>query len=407
MLEELYTTVSPSCSFIMTVIDDETAIGTSEMVGFSHSWVTTLVSHPVSLQSAICAAAIDIHTRNGNEMDDLSLSEIMASTLKIVTTHLANPAAQAADETIIAIVQLLTTSMLCGDSGTLEVHARGIEQMVQLRGGLVHLGLEGEVAFVITGKVLFYHIVSESQPSSAYLGFARSYTMDIPADATLIAESPLYFPGGKYTTIIWSVSGHTLDILSDMRNLTEAFLKVTDEDHEVGSDPATKDGMGPKFTRTDFQIWAAKLYVRTLCRPSATVAGTAISNDWTYECIRLTAIIYTTALLHRIPFSIASTITTDVRNFAHSLLDAFLKTDDVSWSKLPGCLLWVCLVGSAAARVAAPKVQGCVADHSILNWLMLMAGRTIVMAKSRHEGSVMGALLTMLGVQRYLRSHRQ
>ncbi|KAK9384440.1 hypothetical protein V1515DRAFT_371679 [Lipomyces mesembrius] len=54
----------------------------------------------------------------------------MTSTLKVATTHLADPGA-----------------------GTLEVHPRYIEQMVQLRGGLVHVGLGGQCVNPIQGKI--------------------------------------------------------------------------------------------------------------------------------------------------------------------------------------------------------------------------------------------------------------
>ncbi|KAK9428986.1 hypothetical protein V1505DRAFT_375488 [Lipomyces doorenjongii] len=382
------------------------AMLTMEMAGFSRLWINTLINHPVTAQSVICTAAINMHRTSSPNMDDSALTVIRTAALSTLKGQLEDPVLQAADETIMAVLQLLTAAMFTGDSDTLEVHARGIEKMVQVRGGLARLGLGGEVAFVVTGEVLLYYIWSQCQPPSAYLGFANSYMTNVLLDDAPIAESPLYFPYGKYTTISRVAHGLTLEILCDMRDLTEAFFRVTYENGDGNRVfPQQTEGAPDSFHRTshaDYHTWAAKIYDRALFRPSAAAAGITISNDWTYECIRLTAIIYTTALVYRIPFSVAGTISTDETNLVHSLVDAIKKADDGNWAALPGCLLWVILVGSAASGMLTREAQGRIADHSLLSSFMFMLHRTMLIAKRRHEEAFMAALLAMLGIQRHL-----
>ena len=72
---------------------------------------------------------------------------------------------------------------------------------------------------------------------------------------------------------------------------------------------------------------------------------TRSKDDLTYEACRLAALIYTRAILHNIPFGSPAN-SQIAQHLKFSLAGSILN----GWNDIPGVLLWILLVGTAADR---------------------------------------------------------
>ncbi|KAF2826332.1 hypothetical protein CC86DRAFT_382389 [Ophiobolus disseminans] len=185
-----------------------------------------------------------------------------------------------------------------------------------------------------------------------------------------------------------SCSQSTYDILRDMRDLTDRFLA-----------DITKVG-------------------RLTSLPSAHAPGFPTSNDWVYEACRLAALIYTTAIIMHVPFSVAAHSYASVTRWStkghpitatltEALYEALQRTDVVNiWNNMAGVLYWVCSVGAAGARrpEAIETVQRFDSrEEASLIWarrcLIMHATRTMVILVFQHPVPVMLSQKRLLQVQ--------
>jgi hypothetical protein len=167
----------------------------------------------------------------------------------------------------------------------------------------------------------------------------------LASDNSLV--SPLYAPHGDFSRIYGICSAATLEILSDMHTLTQAYLARWN--HMGNTNPTSN----ARVASYDAQL--QHLYSRLLRRPSS--EDDAIP-DWVYESCRLAALIYCRSIVHGASLA-DSASTLHARSSSPdmtgtTLLDALhgalLQTDMRScWGALRGVFLWVCLVGGAAS----------------------------------------------------------
>ena len=68
----------------------------------------------------------------------------------MINDALADPKQQAADATIVSVLHLLNSEIMGCDDQTMTIHQQGLHQMIRKRGGLAHLGVDGELAMIST-----------------------------------------------------------------------------------------------------------------------------------------------------------------------------------------------------------------------------------------------------------------
>jgi hypothetical protein len=195
-------------------------------------------------------------------------------------------------------------------------------------------------------------------------------------------SSPLYAPHGDFSAISSSCSAQTLEIIIDMYDLTQA---ITCHGHSTA----------PASTHYYQQI-------SDRLRHSPPVQG----PDWVHESIRLSALIYTHAILHRITF--ASSANTPHRDsimgdttLLCALVCAIEHTDVIGcWGDMRGVFLWVCLTGGAASWGMENTQTGAVSAQ--MAWprkcLSLWAIRAVVGVGFESANDIMESLRTGLEV---------
>lgn len=83
-----------------------------------------------------------------NDIDSHELTAVKGEVIHLVQSSIRKDGA--ADEILIAIVQMATADLISGHEEALEQHEKGIGTLVQLRGGLNRLGMKGQLAAILT-----------------------------------------------------------------------------------------------------------------------------------------------------------------------------------------------------------------------------------------------------------------
>lgn len=243
-----------------------------------------------------------------------------------------------------------------------------------------------------------------------------------------IPESPLFAPQKELFYVIKDpgCSEFTYDLLCDMRDLTDLFIAhssdletVLDVDEEASVSPTE-----PYLLDYDAKICEMRAKLASL--PSAYTPGLPTTNDWIYEACRIAAIIYASAIIMRVPFSVAAEagrnpILLDSASLmdpldgarllstrlTEALYEAMEKTNNGSvWDDMSGVYYWVAAVGAAAARTS---VTICTyqrpSSHSeayatwVRRCLMMFATRAIIILMFQHPFPVLIAQKKLVKVQ--------
>ena len=221
-------------------------------------------------------------------------------------------------------------------------------------------------------------LIYEAQPlpTFALCEPAKYESVNDNADVA-IPESPLFCPGLDFRNLLNEerCSSTTCGLLRDMRDLTDLFLAQSTALEPVGDATDVHVACSPS-NEVYYKTRVAGICDRLANLPSAYTPDHPNSCDWVYEACRLSATIYTTSIVRRLPFSVAATssrypfcvqagalnepyssqiaLTTHI---CEELMQTLERTDLANvWNDMVGVLYWICTVGAAAAR--SPRLSG-------------------------------------------------
>lgn len=196
-------------------------------------------------------------------------------------------------------------------------------------------------------------------------------------DSTLILfDNPLYTSSTRLIDIdaFRDLGLPTIEILDDMKFLTSSILTIQ-------SAIATPQSIA-KFKAT--ALWT---HNRVAALPSITPNPSNTTQDLVYETIRLTALLYCTAITSHSPFSrICEAV------MLESPWRAMWLVSMSRWKKIPGIFLWIMLVACASSKDKAHR--------AFLKMNIWMASMYIGL--SSHEVAT-GCLETFLKVQKWIK----
>jgi len=269
------------------------------------------------------------------------------------------------------------------------------------------------------------NIFCESVPQAVFMNYDPMRQGPFDQNQPL-PESPLYCPRSEFYTIVRCdlCSEYTYDLLCDMRDLTDLFLAHHNEMDSVQDIDSTIPRFNSAPSPYEYEQRVTDIQARLAAMPSAYCPGLPVSNDWVYESCRIAAIIYTTAIVLRVPFSSASDptkspILSNAFSSSHSfgsqaptrLTDILYQTLEKTpvrelWRLMSGTLYWVTAVGAAAARTpvtldvsAKPRLR----DDEFALWvrrcLIMFSTRTMVILNFQYAEPVLKTQKKLLRVQ--------
>ncbi|KAI9728471.1 MAG: hypothetical protein M1828_003873 [Chrysothrix sp. TS-e1954] len=384
-------------------------------VGKSPTWVKTILSDRLAYLSSLAIEAVRqdiVQNITGKSKKTLVVEGDVVSLIK---SKIMEPATACSDETIFGVLHLLTGQIIQGDISLLDTHVRGLESIVLQRGGLKNLGLKNEVANIIAKKVMIKCIMYEQEPHPMHSSFDLPYPIWMQSFSEKTPESPLYWEDTDLHmfNLAENCTTQTLAILRDMRALSTQVLSTSTQCHS--DDPGLSNvnklrawpSEAPYLTTSN--IDPIDIEQRCFSRHAVNAAEGLTDKDWVYEAIRLTSLIYSTALVNRCPFSIAHDIASTklgVTSIARLLVRAVQMTDSARlWQDMSGCFFWVMITGAASASghygQFARQVQT-PADIICRKMLSLNCIRCMQMLACEHSDMISTSCRNMLAVQKSL-----
>ncbi|KAF2202764.1 hypothetical protein GQ43DRAFT_301310 [Delitschia confertaspora ATCC 74209] len=371
---------------------------------------------------------LDMHS--GYSGDSARTLRVKSETIRKINNRLRNPATQLDDLTLASILHLLMAELWSCDEKTLRIHEAGAARLIAQKGGMHALGGNGVVAEVACGVSYQMNIICQAQPPPILFNYSPAQVCPVSPTA-LLPESPLYCPRSQFFTLLQSdmCSEFTYEILCDMRDLTDLFLSCHNRPDPVEDmeDLEPRSHSTPDLAQYEKQV--SEIQARLFAMPSAYTSGLPLSNDWVYESCRITGLIYTTAIVFRIPFYIAADrvrasvlyrpfpaiypFDHEAPRLTEILYQTLEKTNlnDI-WKSMAGVLYWITAVGAAAARTPqtlkithALQCRGDAYAIWVRRCLIMFSARTMIILLFDHPRPVLGMMKKLLRVQKLVENY--
>ncbi|KAK5154068.1 hypothetical protein LTR04_006075 [Oleoguttula sp. CCFEE 6159] len=117
--------------------------------GIRRHWLPALMESPHAFMSSLCVSSTHHDVMTDCIGDSQETTRVQADALRLIHESLDDPLKQASDVTIIAVLQYLSIVTIKSPE-QLSCHVKGIKKMVDIRGGLGELGINGELAAILT-----------------------------------------------------------------------------------------------------------------------------------------------------------------------------------------------------------------------------------------------------------------
>jgi hypothetical protein len=194
-------------------------------------------------------------------------------------------------------------------------------------------------------------------------------------------ESPLFGSSTHFHDILESldISSASADILDDMKFPTTSVQEVLGHQHTVGT------------CQSIIKLHATALWTRNRVADLLSISPTSLNSteDLIYETIRLTALLYSTAISSRSPFSYASQF-----SILQDLWKVTWHVNYSRWKKIPGIFLWVLLVACASSK-----------DKMQRRFLKMNLTTVALHMEVTRNGIAVSCLRTFLLVQKWIKNN--
>ncbi|KAK4223923.1 hypothetical protein QBC38DRAFT_35361 [Podospora fimiseda] len=266
-----------------------------------------------------------------------------------------NPALSTTDETIAQAVKLASNDLCYGETQYLRVHISTIQQMTQLRGGLLNLGMNGTLAKMV---IIITSITLELPP-----------TFSSPSEVT-----PFLSSSSSSSTIPSSLDEPTAALLKDITFLIDTVLSLSSTPSEWDLQKVSS-----------MSNWVHARLTPTIPSPSPSTP--------LHQSIRLAALIYCRAIQSRKKLSQIIT-----EQDVYEVLEAVWKVPLEVWEGgMLGLLVWGLVAIMPVAKGMMPR------SGTYTTKTMLMAGAVQeAMRREEGEGNVIRVLERVVGLQRWL-----
>jgi hypothetical protein len=189
-------------------------------------WIPTVYGSPHTFLSLLYMTSVHHDTIHGRIIDSVETSALRQDVIHMVGYNLLYPKKSVDDYNIIAVLQLIMGELIGRAEEALLYHQAGLEKMIQQRGGLLQLGLDGRIASAVSWTAVVSCIFREAPLSIMHHDYCASHSSKPYAPTTTIPESPLYCPHGMYNTLPRSgmCREDALDLLCNIRMMIDIFL---------------------------------------------------------------------------------------------------------------------------------------------------------------------------------------
>lgn len=76
--------------------------------------------------------------------------KVRGEVIAMINQAMQDPQLQTADATIVSVLHLLNSEIMGCDDTVMMIHQQGLHNMIRQRGGLDQLGVDGQLASILT-----------------------------------------------------------------------------------------------------------------------------------------------------------------------------------------------------------------------------------------------------------------
>lgn len=345
------------------------------------NWVPAITSAPHAFLSTICIYGAYDESFHGNSGVGVRRNNAEESILieneviGMIQRCIESPVHQTSDATLIAVLHLLNSLVMTRGQKTLRNQALGLTKIVVMRGGLERLGVEGEMATIITSTVMLIAVLGEVAPPEMYGRYLRARDLRPSSSGEKWwPESPV-FCGSAFMT----GRGSMQEMLHAVKELAQC-LRLS----------RVNGGERDKMQQIAARIAAFE-----------PAAGEVAKH----EAVRITARLFANAVVARRPLSEVAAAMNGISPVIQ-IANALKRTNlDDCWGSDAGVLFWITLVAGAAASENVPEDGTEVPmteQERARRWLAAVAVRCEILLAFEHANAVLGTLSRMAEIQRLL-----
>ncbi|KAI4643210.1 uncharacterized protein J4E79_011372 [Alternaria viburni] len=258
--------------------------------GLGRHWIPECLSYAHTFLSTLYMASAYDDVVHNREIESLETAALRQDVIHFVGGHLTDVEQSVADHNIIAVSQLILGDVISRADLGLRYHQVGIAKMIEQRGGLQTLGVNGQLASAVSWANLATAALQEASPTRMYVDYCEMRALKTYPLIATIPESPLYHPHGRFMTIERSANcnANAQKLLEDVRTMMEDLLD-TNNSRRAGSSNKSRSA----YDRI-IRSWSVQPSRRT---------SILKTKDWKYEAIRLAAIVQAQAMFDQVPLS--------------------------------------------------------------------------------------------------------
>ncbi|PHH69639.1 hypothetical protein CDD82_7626 [Ophiocordyceps australis] len=358
---------------------------------FMKNWIPFSIQDPLVLHVVLCSTASFLNETG--RVPKVMLLMHRDTVTRMLNEHISDPQRCVDDSAMLAVAQLILTSWYWGSTQELHAHMAGFKRMIEMRGGIQNLGMEGYTSKVALIDDFVIALAHETEPMLFGVpGFDFVDPFRVPLQVCF--NSPLLFdcpPFLSHASAPLRLHDHTAQILDAMRTIIKLIVDLPDDETQEQLEMVHRtaltvlatirqvpedllmdmDRMTPQEQRQQQQQQAAEPLAsggagaRKRKRQDDDMAGprkagthgdtgtrlATLSDadnlqgppDLIHRCVRTTALVYCAAILRRVPTSQAVTETDFGRVWVWAW-GAGLER----WSALSGIFAWM-MIGLAAS----------------------------------------------------------
>ncbi|PHH88479.1 hypothetical protein CDD83_7477 [Cordyceps sp. RAO-2017] len=387
---------------------------------FMKRWIPYSIQDPLVLHVVLCSTASFLNETG--RVPKVMLLHHRQTVMRMLNEHLAHPHMCTDDSAMLAVAQMILTSWYWGGTEELHAHMAGFKRMVQMRGSIQNLGMEGYTSKVALIDDFVIALAHETEPLMFLEpGFEFYDPFRVPLQVNF--NSPLLFDCPPFLSPASSLQlhPHTAQILDDVRTLTKAVVQLPEQpsDDELDSlySTATSVLLAVGHVPEDVTMRlspAATSQPDAAAGPASTApglkrkrqgddssaprkAGTNEADgrsavleeapDLVHRCVRATALIYCQAIVQREPTSRVCSETDFARIWGWAWTVGLDR-----WSSLSGIFAWMMIAILASSHQSV---------HSRMTKTLLVTAFMYIGTENWHVAEDTAA--AALKLQRWLR----
>ncbi|KAL2070298.1 hypothetical protein VTL71DRAFT_13324 [Oculimacula yallundae] len=290
---------------------------------FTSQWLSFMIQSPVAAHVAIVSAAhfqaVMRHVDVDKSVDAVSAK---GDLIVRINEHIRGHSNGISDDSIAAVMLLALNESIYSDQKSTMAHMRGLRDMIRTRGGInnIHFGLlrkmilRTDYQIACTYECDLLLDISDQRGSSLALA---SFPLELDNP---VLHSPIPFVG---IILVQNIDIETAKILDCARSLTTSALALAE------------DSIFPPLKE---EILSDIHYIHHRLT-SSPPANPNSPEDFLYQACRMTAIIYSSAIITKLPLSMACT-----PEILQDLSVAIWRVPLQRWKTIPGIFLWIMLV---------------------------------------------------------------